>query len=258
MPFACTLRPTQGLLGPDRWRRSADEPNRPPWLGVVLARVCRPPHSLVPTEAKDRQHRAGPPSGPKSRLRMPFVSSMSARKAAPAARRRRGQRVAHLLVAAIGGPPVALGVQQTEVRADLQPQVSMIAEQRVRARGAVDGEVELAVGRHEALAVLGGLAPSARSARPAASMSPALTLRAAHSAARPSTPSRTRAISKRSRVKGGMPTERPAITVSALLAVSRCSASRTGMALTPNALARLGIVTVRPGSISPSRIISLS
>ena len=55
-----------------------------------------------------------------------------------------------------------------------------------------------------------------------------------------------------------MPAERPATMVKAPDSLSRCSASRTGMALTPNASARPWMVTVVPGSISPSRMTSFS
>ena len=62
-------------------------------------------------------------------------------------------------------------------------------------------------------------------------------------AASDSNSSRTRRkSSRRSRISGGMPIERPEITVSTRAAVSRCRASRTGMALTPKASASVWIV----------------
>ena len=51
-----------------------------------------------------------------------------------------------------------------------------------------------------------------------------------------------------------MPIDRPETTVSALAALSRFSASRTGMVLTPKASARPWIVTSCPGAMPPSRI----
>ncbi len=52
--------------------------------------------------------------------------------------------------------------------------------------------------------------------------------------------------------------ERLEITVSTRAEVSRCNASRTGMALTPNAPASDWIVISWPGAISPLRMSSLS
>ena len=48
------------------------------------------------------------------------------------------------------------------------------------------------------------------------------------------------------------------MTVSTRAAVSRCKASRTGMALTPNASASAWMVMSCPGAISPFRISSQS
>ena len=81
----------------------------------------------------------------------------------------------------------------------------------------------------------------------------------AHMAASDSTSSRTRRRSnRRSSDSGGTPIERLEMTVSTLAAVSRCKASRTGMALTPNASASPWMVTSCPGAISPFRISSHS
>jgi hypothetical protein len=51
-----------------------------------------------------------------------------------------------------------------------------------------------------------------------------------------------------------MPIVRPETTLSALAAVSRFSASRTGMVLTSKASARPWIVTSCPGAMPPSRM----
>ena len=77
-----------------------------------------------------------------------------------------------------------------------------------------------------------------RSCSSAARLSASMRL-AAHAVAAPSISRRTlRKSVNRSRVIGGTPMLRPETTVSAFEAISRLSASRTGMALTPNASAR--------------------
>src|SRR5208282_3299970 len=92
-----------------------------------------------------------------------------------------------------------------------------------------------------------------------ASISTSVMLGVAHLAASDSTSSRTRRkSSNRSLVSRGTPIDRPEMTVRARAAVSRCRASRTGIALTPNASASAWIVTSWPGAISPLRINSQS
>jgi hypothetical protein len=156
-------------------------------------------------------------------------------------------------------PIVFCRTEEIEIRTYLQPKRLYRSEKGGRTGSSIDAEVECSV----ALEIAFDIAGRHRFVQPGQllleqnEVLPLCTLGGPSGGGTLHHPAHTAEIAEALHAEGRHPTERPNTTAKAFAATRLFNASRTGIVLTSNEAARLRIVMSLPGTISPSRIISV-